>query len=1392
MYLNFGGGALSLSVAYFRILNCKAGGIYLYDNRAFFSLRDVYFDGNARSSGGSLYVYGHATSDARYLIQDAEFWSGEATTSRGGNIYCNRCSNALLSNVTIRRGVASLDGGNAYFLNSANITFDNAYIRQGVVPAAAKGSNVYFQGGADVTWQGTTQNYLGFGANGGTTGGQGGGAYFRATAGSIVIQDMTVYGNDGGWAAGGGGGGLQFEAVPADITIRNSYFAYNDAHEAGALLFKNSNGEIVLENLDFFNNDCFGIGAGTCGAAVLVTDNGTATTVRLKDTELYRHNDNNDVLLVRGAASRLILDNAKICARLGSGEAVYASSGATLEVMNNASVQSTNTEGGTLVDNCVPRGSCVGAASCGKELRVSSAHGTCNEYCWPTCSCRTLQQAAALARAGDIITIVDLTLSVADADRFVLPNRTSLHIPALFQGTRSGATLNKVSCTGAMSGAAIDLAFDADTMPLTPITFRQLRFENCDSRAIYIYRLHGVAFVVDEVDFYNCDVSSGNGGAYYHNYVAYTDTAYTLRNTWGQYSQTNGWGGIVYIEKSTNLLVETLDYSYSTAAYGGCLMPRYAYGNVVLKDLNLHSCDASVAGHGLWIGYATSIEIGFGSTFAFGGDTLNGGYVVYAHATHAIEIDDCFFQSNLGLSGSRAGALYVRAPAINITNSAFRNNRGDRAGDVHALVPSGTGVLWIESTRFESSTCSNVAGCGANIYFGGTSSSMDFRFRNVSMFEQVDNATSIYVQSTGSSNRATMYEEAMICHQFGGKMIEAVTPTPMPVVMEAGARMERGASGSSGVALSGCNEEQCNCRKHIRVGVNLGACALPCFPTCSCGTLNLADTIVADGDVIAVESDFVGSNALVASDHGLFNDAARKPFEISSSSATTVRIIEASGSTGGYGIISLYYASGVTDHTFTMRRLVLRVIGSGTNLRAFYSFRGATHYEFEDVRFENGITTSSGANLLLIMLSNVANQSVTLNNVHMIGGAATSGGAFSCSNCGNVFISDSSFTNSTAQSDGGGISIYSNNYAQFVNVTRTTFVGNAANGQGGGLYVFKSNSIATVASRIVDCVFEENHASIGGGLSVTNHAAFLDNVTFTKNTCDDEESVCGSMIAIAGEEEMYLESVRVTPQLESEKALIFVKDTASVDLGENNVLCSASSVASTPATAIACDTASAMIETSDVSSQYSGYSMCTIGNDVCEMNCQCATLAPTPAPLPPTLAPSIAPTVAPSVRPTQSQTQTPSPTNFIQTVQDHNDRDEGKAKEAEKGGFLGENVGGVPMIVLLGLVAVILLCCIVALCFVVLRKRKQKRKKVWEVSSSDRSFRRDGRNSRPMSVSTSLSRRGNRSMRGGGRGSRRQSRGMESPIGKEGKRREIEYGNYAIIREEGRKYINIE
>ena|SRR5579871_5626361 len=159
-------------------------------------------------------------------------------------------ANITLSNMTIRRGVASGGGG---ILNWGTLTISNSIIINN--SAASSYSSV---GGAIFNYLGTlTVNNTTFSSNGGSTHQMWGGAIDNE--GVATINNSTFSGNYADGAALGGGGAIWNDGT---LTINNSTFSGNKATGSGGGAIANESGTTTISNSTISNNSATGSGGG--------------------------------------------------------------------------------------------------------------------------------------------------------------------------------------------------------------------------------------------------------------------------------------------------------------------------------------------------------------------------------------------------------------------------------------------------------------------------------------------------------------------------------------------------------------------------------------------------------------------------------------------------------------------------------------------------------------------------------------------------------------------------------------------------------------------------------------------------------------------------------------------------------------------------------------------------------------------------------------------------------------------------------------------------------------------------------------------------------------------------------------------------------------------------
>ena len=142
-------------------------------------------------------------------------------------------------------------------------------------------------------------------------------------------------------------------------------------------------------------------------------------------------------------------------------------------------------------------------------------------------------------------------------------------------------------------------------------------------------------------------------------------------------------------------------------------------------------------------------------------------------------------------------------------------------------------------------------------------------------------------------------------------------------------------------------------------------------------------------------------------------------------------------------------------------------------------------------------TMDGGAMYLHDVLSD---DSSGMQNVHFSENMGRKGGALYISQCAHMTITACTFTNNSANDDGGGL--YVDTDSVHMTFRSCSFATNTAEFSGGGMFVQIRNHNMT----LISCTFEENSARAGGGgmyVNSNNHMMEFKFCNFTKNILDN-------------------------------------------------------------------------------------------------------------------------------------------------------------------------------------------------------------------------------------------------------------------------------------------------
>ena len=173
------------------------------------------------------------------------------------------------------------------------------------------------------------------------------------------------------------------------------------------------------------------------------------------------------------------------------------------------------------------------------------------------------------------------------------------------------------------------------------------------------------------------------------------------------------------------------------------------------------------------------------------------------------------------------------------------------------------------------------------------------------------------------------------------------------------------------------------------------------------------------------------------------------------------------------------YTSGCASQVIAPANTVLD--GGGTDTVLALVSQGAANFSVEGLTLQNGNTST-----------------------------ADDGGGLHARTDGVVTLTNNTFSQNTAEDEGGGVDVFCYNYPCNVTATLTDniFTGNTAGAGGGGFHVYSPDGGTTT---LTNNRFTENTAGGGGGVLIISTNSTLTNNTFTTNT----GGCCGGAVVSA-------------------------------------------------------------------------------------------------------------------------------------------------------------------------------------------------------------------------------------------------------------------------------------
>ena len=305
----YGGGAvwLSGSITNVSITNCTfqnnnaahGGAVAVNGSTVDVSITNCTFQNNSATYGGAVWLDG---STLNVHILDCIF-QNNGNASNGGAVWLSGSTgNVSITNCTFLNNEAYVNGGGMWFFESTdyNVTKDTFHIKtaidiniteckflnnsaiDGIGGAMWFDQSTYsisikyctFQDnsatfGGVVGMVNTTGNINIMGCtflNNSATDGSGGAVWLNQSTVSISITYSTFQNNV---VTSGSGGAVRLGGSVVNVIITNCIFEYNNAWNAGAVLFHESAGDVSITNCTFQNNS-----AGTVGAVWLHQSSG--------------------------------------------------------------------------------------------------------------------------------------------------------------------------------------------------------------------------------------------------------------------------------------------------------------------------------------------------------------------------------------------------------------------------------------------------------------------------------------------------------------------------------------------------------------------------------------------------------------------------------------------------------------------------------------------------------------------------------------------------------------------------------------------------------------------------------------------------------------------------------------------------------------------------------------------------------------------------------------------------------------------------------------------------------------------------------------------------------------------------------------------------------------
>jgi len=240
-----------------------SGGGALYASDAGVSIESSSFSTNQGGSGGAIFATA-STLD----ITDSEFWDNEAYTA-GGAVHAEQGSALTLDGVTFDGDLAS---SSSAYGGAVHVSTSTSFSASDV--SFSDHSAVY--GGAIALRTTLTDTSLSDCTVEGSTASRGGGLFIASTLATTTIEDSTFSDNTASSSTGGG----VFASPDVSLEVTGSTFSDNAASTGGAAIYTGSDSALVVSESTFSDNN----NSANYGGGILASPASSTTDITVTDS----------------------------------------------------------------------------------------------------------------------------------------------------------------------------------------------------------------------------------------------------------------------------------------------------------------------------------------------------------------------------------------------------------------------------------------------------------------------------------------------------------------------------------------------------------------------------------------------------------------------------------------------------------------------------------------------------------------------------------------------------------------------------------------------------------------------------------------------------------------------------------------------------------------------------------------------------------------------------------------------------------------------------------------------------------------------------------------------------------------------------------------------------